>query len=209
MNSSEQWIRLAQILRPQGRKGEVLADLYTEFPEQFDTAGSVGLAPDGFAERSANGALESQPQPIEIVAHWLPVGRNAGRIVLQFAGVSSIEQAEALAGKEVVIRASERRELDDGSVYVADLVGARVLDGDTPVGVITEVLFPATSDGARKLEEAAPLLSVTSSEGDEILIPFASAYVVSVDLPNRLLRMNLPEGLVDVNRASRAEADTE
>lgn len=202
-HSSEKWIRLAQILRPQGRKGEVLADLYTDDPEQFATLTALFLAPDGFAEQSQTGQVASSPEPAQVVAHWLPVGRNSGRVVLQFAGVSSIEQAQTLAGKEVVILASERRALEDGSIYVSDLVGATVYDRDQPIGPITEVLFPATPDGSRKIEDAAPLLSVTSSEGDEILIPFASAYIDTVDVSARLVRMRLPEGLIEINRPSR------
>ena len=49
MDPTSQWIVLAQILRPQGRKGEVLADLFTDFPERFDEHPGVWLAPSGFA----------------------------------------------------------------------------------------------------------------------------------------------------------------
>lgn len=198
MQSSDQWIRLAQILRPQGRKGEVLAELYTEQTEYFDANATVALAPSGFAEGVSTGS----PGSAEVVGYWLPVGRNAGRIVLQFAGVSSIEAAEALAGKEVVIPAADRLPLTDGSVYVSDLVGAMVFDGELHVGEIEEVLFPATPDGARRLDEAVPLLKVTSPGGDEVLIPFASAYLVEVDLSHRTVRMQLPAGLLELNRGS-------
>ena len=201
MQSPEQWIRVAHILRPQGRKGEVLADLYTESPERFAHRPTVWIAEEGFAEMSGSEiSRSSAPQPAELIGHWMPVGRNAGRIVLHFAGVSSIEGAAALAGKEVIIRVSDRLPLEDGAVYVSDLIGASVLDNDVAVGAIRDVLFPATPDGSRKLEEAAPILSVSSAAGDEVLIPFAAAYVVEIDLPGRTVRMSLPAGLVDLNR---------
>ena len=208
-HSSERWIRLAHILRPQGRKGEVLADLYTDFPEQFATQPSLSLAPDGFAEKSENGMASGAVEPARLIAHWLPVGRNAGRVVLQFEGISSIEQAETLAGKELVIPASERRALEDGSVYVSDLIGVTVHDGDQPIGVVTEVLFPATPDGSRKVEDAVPLLSLSSADGDEILVPFASAYVEDLDLPAKILRMALPEGLTEINRTRSTDPHQE
>ena len=68
--------------------------------------------------------------------------------------------------------------LDDDSVYISELIGCTVYDGSTAVGVIADVQFPATADGTRRLDEAAPLLEVTSADGEEILIPFAKAFVV-------------------------------
>ena len=198
MASDASWVLLAHILRPQGRKGEVLADLFTDFPERFTEHPQVWLAPSGFAEDASASAT---PQPSEVTAHWLPTGRNAGRIVLHLAGITSINEAEALAGKEVVVPASERTPLEPGAVYISDILGATVFDHDTPIGTVQDMEFPTTPDGLRRLEDAAPLLSVLSPSGDEILIPFASSYIVEVDLPNRAVRMNLPEGLTDINRA--------
>ncbi len=110
MQSTPQWIVLAHILRPQGRKGEVLADLFTDFPERFAQHPRVWLAPAGLAASAPLDCPEknAQAQPAEIVSHWLPVGRNAGRIVLRFAGIDTIAQAANLAGKEVVVPLAER-----------------------------------------------------------------------------------------------------
>lgn len=198
MPSDAQWVVLARILRPQGRKGEVLADLLTDFPERFASHPRVWIAPQGFAD-SATAAPELARQ-IEVGSHWLPVGRNAGRIVLSFAGVDSIELAEELAGREVVVPASERVPLEAGAAYVSDLIGCRVYDRDSLVGVVEDVQFPATPDGTRRLEEAAALLSVRSAEGDEVLVPFASAFLVEIDTEAKAIRMELPGGLTGVNR---------
>lgn len=197
---SDGWIRVAHILRPQGRNGEVLADLYTDSPERFTSHQDVWLAPQGVAEGVAAHPGALTPEPAKIIAHWLPVGRNAGRIVLHFAGITSIGEAELLAGKEVLTRVEDRPQLEEGSVYVSELIGASVVDNGATVGVIREVLFPATPDGSRLLEEAAPLLSLISTEGEEVLIPFVSAFLVQIDLPARVVRMALPEGLLDLNR---------
>ena len=59
-----------------------------------------------------------------------------------------------------------------------------------------------TADGARRIDDAAPLLAVTSAEGDEILIPFAKAFLVSVDTEAKRIEMKLPEGLVEINRST-------
>jgi 16S rRNA processing protein RimM len=203
MQTAAQWIVLAHILRPQGRKGEVLADLFTDFPERFAQHPRVWLAPPGFAEspeaarRSGVAAL----QQLEVSAHWLPVGRNAGRIVLHFAGVNSIEQAEQLGGKEVLVPLAERLPLEPGATYISDLIGCTVYDRDQALGIVESVQFPTSPDGARRLEEAAPLLAVTSPQGDEVLIPFANEFILAIDLAAKSIRMALPEGLAEINTA--------
>lgn len=193
------WIVLAHLLRPQGRKGELLAELFTDFPERFRERKEVYLAPPGLEGEATRAA--------EVVSFWLPMGRNEGRIVLQFAGVDSITQAEELAGLEVVVADDERMPLDDESVYISDLVGCTVYDDSTAVGVITDVQFPATADGTRRLEEGAPLLEVFSADGHEILVPFAKAFVVGVDTKAKRVDMALPAGLLEVNRSSKPDRD--
>ena len=191
---SPAWIVLAHLLRPQGRRGEVLAELLTDFPERFEEQRRVYLAAPGFEGDSAN-AREA-----EVAGFWLPVGKNQGRIVLHFAGVDSISDAELLAGLEVIVPREERQALDEDSVYISELIGCTVYDGASAVGRVDDVQFATTADGSRRLEDAAPLLAVTSPEGDEILIPFAKAFLVAVDIEARRIDMNLPEGLVEVNR---------
>jgi 16S rRNA processing protein RimM len=199
MDSASQWIVLAHILRPQGRRGEVLADLLTDFPDRFNERPHVWLVPPGFAD-SNSGSQATITEPAEVAAHWMPIGRNAGRIVLQFAGVDSIEKAERLAGKEVVVPLAERVPLDEGAAYISDLVGCTVFDRGVALGVVEGVEFPTSPDGTRRLEEAAPLLAILSPEGDEILIPFASAFLLELDVAAKSIRMELPGGLAEINR---------
>jgi 16S rRNA processing protein RimM len=200
-DSPASWIVLAHVLRPQGRKGELLAELLTDFPERFDEKRRVFLASPNFAGE------EAQARAIEVVSFWLPVGKNEGRIVLQFAGIDSITAAEGIAGLDVIVPYEERLPLDDESEYISDLIGCTVYDGSDVVGVIDDVQFPSTPDGARRLAEAAPLLAVLSPDGDEILIPFAKAFLVGVNVKEKRVDMTLPEGLVEVNRANEPGSD--
>jgi 16S rRNA processing protein RimM len=190
------WIVLAHLLRPQGRKGEVLAELFTDFPERFEEQTRVFLAASGFAGE------ESEAQAAEVVAFWLPVGKNEGRIVLQFGGIDTISGAEAVAGLDVIVPQQERRPLDDDSVYISELIGCTVYDGAIAVGVVEDVQFATTADGARRLTDAAPLLEVESAAGDEILIPFVKAFLVTVNTESKRIEMKLPKGLVEINRIS-------
>ena len=136
------------------------------------------------------------------MAFWLPVGKNEGRVVLQFAGIDTISDAEAIAGQDVLVPREERLPLDEESVYISELIGCTVYDGSKPVGVVEDVQFAMTADGGRRLDDAAPLLAVTSPEGDEILIPFAKAFLVAVDTEAKRIDMTLPEGLIEVNRST-------
>jgi 16S rRNA processing protein RimM len=190
------WIVLAHLLRPQGRKGEVLAELFTDFPERFEEQTRVFLAASGFAGE------ESEARAAEVVAFWLPVGKNEGRIVLQFAGIDTISDAEVVAGLEVIVPREERRPLEDDSIYISELIGCTVYDGATAVGVVEDVQFATTADGARRLTDAAPLLEITSLAGDEILIPFVKAFLVAVDTVGKRIEMKLPDGLIEVNRST-------
>jgi 16S rRNA processing protein RimM len=189
------WITLAHLLRPQGRKGEVLAELFTDFPERFGDRSRVFLAKPGFA------GSELAARTVAVTSHWLPVGRNHGRIVLGFDGIDSINQAEELAGLDVLVPASERVELEDDAEYISDLIGCVVYDSGVAVGTVTDVEFPTTSDGTRRLEAAAPLLSVLTDAGDEVLIPYVQSFLVALLPEQKRIDMVLPAGLMDVNRS--------
>ena len=194
-----QWIVLAHILRPQGRRGEVLANLLTDFPERFSDNCRVYLAPENYT------GSEAHARHAEVRDFWLPVGKNSGRIVLHFAGIDSINQAETLSGLDVIIPESERPELDDDTSYISDLIGCTVYDHAAPttavaLGVVTDVQFTTTPDGNRRLEEVAPLLFIEADNGDEILIPFVKAFLISLDTDGKRIDMNLPPGLAEVNQ---------
>jgi 16S rRNA processing protein RimM len=194
MTEAPKWVVLAVVLRPQGRKGEVLAELLTDFPERFEGR-HVFLAAAGF-----DGPRE-KVRTADVTGYWLPVGRNQGRVVLKFEGVDTINDAETLNGLDVLVPFEERAALEDGASYISDLIGCAVLDGGVKIGVIEDVQFAMTSDGSRRLEESAPMLVVRDDAGDEILVPFAKAFVVTVDTVAKRVEMRLPAGLVDVNRS--------
>jgi len=190
------WTVLAHVLRPQGRKGEVLAELLTDFPERFSQRDQLFLAAPHFT-----GSPE-QARPISVTGHWLPVGRNHGRVVLSLAGIDSIEKAETLAGLEVIVPSAQRVELAADEEYIDDLMDCIVFDGGERIGTVSGVDFPTTPDGARRLAEAAPLLTVRTAQGDEILIPYVSSFLVSLSTADKRIEMNLPAGLLDLNRSN-------
>ncbi|HEY2038835.1 MAG TPA: ribosome maturation factor RimM [Edaphobacter sp.] len=194
-SESSLWVVLARLIRPQGRKGELLAELFTDFPDRLVGRQGLFLVPrDSVADPST-------ARPVAIISSWLPVGKNRGRVVLQLAGVDTISQAEEIAGLDVVVQDKDRISLEDGSVYVSDLIGCNLFDGADPVGQVTDVQFPSATDGTH-LSNAAPLLTVLREDGNEVLVPFVQAFVRSLDLTDRRLVMSLPIGLIDINNLS-------
>lgn len=202
MPAPTQWIVVASILRPQGRKGEVLADLLTDFPERFSADSRVYLGPPEFS------GPRSAARETKIKRFWLPVGKNAGRVVLHLDGFDSISQAELLNGLDVIVPAEERIELAPDEVYVSDLLGCRLYDVGSEIGEVTEIQFPATPDGLRRIEDVAPLLTVRTPDGDEVLVPFVKDFLLRLDTDAMRLEMRLPIGLVDLNKR-RVESQAE
>jgi 16S rRNA processing protein RimM len=114
-------------------------------------------------------------------------------LVLKFQGIDTISDAEPLLGAELQLPLSERAELEPGWTYLSDLIGCTVFDGEREIGEIKDVQFGAGE---------APLLVVSSKRQAGKLpyeIPFAEAYLEGLDLERRLVRMKLPEGLLEVN----------
>jgi len=191
------WIALARIMRPQGRKGEVLAELLTDYEldTQFRAGRLVSLAKSDATQPAPSSV------PLAIEEHWLPVGKNAGRIVLKLADHDTISQAELLSGLQVMVPAAELPSLEEDTYYVSDLVGCTLFNGDQPAGLVVDVQFAMSPDGKTRLPEAAPLLGIqllnSPADEDPILVPFVLAHLQSVDLAAKRITMNLPEGLLD------------
>jgi 16S rRNA processing protein RimM len=188
--SLESWVLLAHIVRPQGRRGEVLADIFTDFPEHFAKRKQLFLRPPA---KSKDDAMRA----VDVVTHWL----HKGRVVLKFAQVDSMTEAENLRGFDLVIPREARMPLTGDAVYVSDLLGMRVIDvsrgGSTNAGEITDV----------EPEGAGPaMLVIRTQAGEELLIPFVRAYLRRMDIEGGRVEMDLPEGLLTVQTSSQ---DTE
>jgi 16S rRNA processing protein RimM len=183
-------VLLARIRKPQGRKGEVFAEILTDFPDKFKERRQLWL----LSAQGSAAAAAVAPRQVELLNHWL----HKGGVVLHFAGVDSITAAEALKGMTVAIPREERAELGEDEVYVGDLIGCVLVDvaGAEPA-IVGEIENIDRSGGA------APLLVVRGAKG-EVLVPFTKSYLRKVDLVARRVEMELPAGLVDLSEAEEA-----
>ena len=175
------------MVKTQGRRGEVAAEILSDVPDRF-TVGMklLALPPEANASR----------RELEVEDLWL----HRRLLVLKFAGVDSISEAELLIGCELQVPRSQRSELQAGWNYVSDLVGCSVLDHAREIGRIEEVQFGAGE---------APLLIVRHGSAKPVEIPFAEAYLDGIDLERKQVRMKLPEGLLEVNAPLTGEEKRE
>lgn len=183
LTADQTWIHVAHLIRPQGRRGEVLAEILSDFPDRFAEMRNA------FLWRGDNRAVT----PILLENSWL----HKGKVVLKFAQVDSITAAEGLRGADLVISAAERRPLQSDEIYVSDLIGCECVDVSVNGELSPHVL--GTIWDVLRQEQTADLLIVANSDGIEYEIPFAKAYVLKIDLAGRRVEMNLPAGLLDVN----------
>ena len=178
MSSSGEFIVVARIVRPQGRHGEVLAEILTDFPEKFAQRSQLWLGDEN----------DFQPREYNLASHWF----HKGKVVMKFDGVDSISDAEILKGLLVQIPRNKRAELAGGEIYVGDLVGSVLVDVS---GKRHEI---GTIEDVRQGVGAAPLL-IVHERSQEYEIPFAEEFLVQFDVARKILEMKLPAGLLEVN----------
>jgi 16S rRNA processing protein RimM len=191
------WVLVARIIRPRGNKGEVLAELFTDFPARLSSRLQIFL-------RHA----ENEPRVISLQNFW--VDRNHPEHgIFHFEGCSSIDAAEKFRGLEVLIPLADRVKLPNGQYFVSDLIGCSVFETlvqetklaspacameEAPclLGSVRDVFFPGEGTAG------TPLLEVQTAAG-EILVPLAEDICRRIDVSARRIDVTLPEGLGDLN----------
>jgi 16S rRNA processing protein RimM len=182
---SGEFITLARVVKTQGRHGEVAVEVHSDVPDRFaEGMKLLALEKSGEARRD-----------LEVEGFW----PHKGLLVLKFRGVDSMSDAEELIGCELQVASSDRASLEQGWNYVSDLVGCVVLDHGLEIGRIEDVQFGAGE---------APLL-IVGAGGKKFDVPFAEAYLDAVDMSQRQMRMNLPEGMLEINAPMTAEEKQE
>lgn len=169
---SEDLIAIAKLAKPRGLRGEIVGDVLTDFPERFENLKRVIIV-----------RPNDETAEIEIEKFWF----QKGRIVLKFAGFDSIEAAETLRNSEICVPETEAVELEADEYFDWELVGCSVetVEGEL-IGTVKELMRTGGTE----------LLVVAGSE-KEYLIPFAETICTEVDVENKRIRIDAPEGLLD------------
>jgi 16S rRNA processing protein RimM len=191
---------VAHLLKPRGNKGELAAELLTDFPERLTNLQRVFLS---------NPKNTAEPTPIAVKHCWLS-HNHQGQAVFHFENVNSISDAEKLRGLDVLLPIDQRVTLPAGHYFVTDLLGCSVfeLPSAPPVlssaacslaqapsllGVVTDVQFPG------EIFPGTPLLAVETLRG-ELLIPLAEDICTRIDIIARRIDVVLPDGLRDLDQ---------
>ena len=198
---TQRWVIVARILRPRGNKGEVAAQLLTDFPERLTKLTEVFLGTSGPA-----GAAEPRLTPLK--SCWLSQNHK-GQAVFHFEGCNSISEAEKFRGLDVLLPIEKRVPLSAGQYFLDDLIGCLVFENfaepsivsSSPcslaiapslLGVVKDVQIPGEGVAG------TPILVVDTSAG-EILVPLAEDICRRIDTAARRIDVELPEGLRDLN----------
>lgn len=157
--------------RPRGNRGELTAESLSSRPDRFARLKDVRLVGDGSA--------------YQVEEVW----EHAGALVFKFRGVDSISDAEKLRGAEVQVPQAERVALEPGEYFHSDLIGCEVRDrlSGRVIGRVTN------------FEEygGPPLIEI---DGGQMLIPFVKAICVDIRPLEKLIQVDLPDGLEELDR---------
>lgn len=165
-------VAIARIIKVRGLRGETVGELLTDFPERFDeTEKVIALFPNG----------ERRDLKIENFRF------QKNRILLKFVGIDSIEQAETLRNVEICIPETEAVALADGEFFDWELHDCQVetVEGEK-IGLVKEVMRTGGTE-----------ILVVQGADKEYLIPFAETICVEVNVENKLIKVDPPEGLLE------------
>ncbi len=169
---------LAEIFRPRGVRGELIARSLTDIEGRLESLKQVNV-------QLANGT----DRAVELESVW----EHKGDWVLKFVGVDSMDAADEFRGADLWLPASQRASLPDGDYYQSDLIGCQVVDRNN--GQSVGVVQGWQQYGGPPLMEVK--LSAVNSNGREVLIPFVASEC-QVDLGAKAIRLSLPDGILDL-----------
>ena len=167
-------VAVARAVKTRGLKGEVVADLLTDFPERFEGLDRL-IAVDSSGGRRA----------VKLENYWF----QGDRIVLKFVGVDDPESARSLINTEFAVAEADRVKLPEDEFYDWELAGCVVETVDGRVlGKVREVM---KTGGVSNL--------IIDNQGEhEYLVPMAASIVLHVDVSEKRIRVDPPEGLLDL-----------
>ena len=175
------WMEIGSIVGAQGIKGEVKVYPNSDFPERFERAG----------ERWLWGSQDTEPRSIQLEKGYAIPGK--GLYVVQLAGTRDRNQAEQLRGTMLLLPITSRPKLAVGEYHSQDLIDLPVFHQETGVeiGIVGDI-FTA---GHQILVVKAP---IGNGKTTEVMIPFVTAIVPTVDIPNRRIEILPPPGLLEL-----------
>jgi 16S rRNA processing protein RimM len=164
---------IARAVRTHGLKGEIVAELLTDFPGRFeDLEELILVSPSG--DRNV----------VQLEDSWF----QKDRVVLKLAGCDDVDSAKQFVGYEFAVEESERVPLEEDEFYDWELEGCTVKVGDKSIGQVRSVMRTGGTE----------ILVITDDSGKEQLVPLAAEIVVEIDKAARVILIDPPDGLLDL-----------
>jgi 16S rRNA processing protein RimM len=170
---SDDLVVIARGVRTHGLKGEIVAELLTDFPGRFeDLEELILVSPSG--DRNV----------VQLEDSWF----QKDRVVLKLAGCDDVDSAKQFVGYEFAVEESERVPLEEDEFYDWELEGCTVKVGDKSIGQVRSVMRTGGTE----------ILVITDDSGKEQLVPLAAEIVVEIDKAARVILIDPPDGLLDL-----------
>ena len=170
---SDDLVVIARAVRTHGLKGEIVAELLTDFPERFEELEELILvSPSG--ERK--------------VVQLEDYRFQKDRVVLKLAACDDVDSAKLLVGYNFAVEESDRVPLEEDEFYDWELEGCTVKVGDKSIGQVRSVLRTGGPE----------ILVISDEAGNEHLVPLAASIVVEIDPEAKTIVVDPPEGLLEL-----------
>jgi len=164
---------VARAVRTRGLKGELVAELLTDFPERFESLEElIAVSPDG------------ERQTVKLENFWF----QNGRVILKIESFDDVDSARVFIGFDFAVPEAERVQLEADEYYDWELEGCTVstVDGDS-VGIVSSIMKTGGTE----------ILVVSDAEGER-LVPLAASIVKDIDRANKRILIDPPPGLFEL-----------
>ncbi len=170
---SDDLVVIARAVRTHGLKGEIVAELLTDFPERFEELEELILvSPSG------------DRKMVQLEDHWF----QKDRVVLKLADCDHVDSAKQLVGHDFAVEESDRVPLEEDEFYDWELEGCTVKVGEKSIGQVRSVMRTG----------GAEILVIADEAGNEHLVPLAASIVVEIDPAAKSIVVDPPEGLLEL-----------
>jgi len=179
-NGEPIYLVVGYLRRAHGVRGEMVMEVHTDFPERLEPKTKVFVGGD------------YQPMTIAAVR-----GHSEG-LLIKLEGLDTPEAASRYRNQLVYVTAADRPKLPEGRYYHHELIGFDVVDeAEKSMGRLTEIMQTGAND----------VYVVTRPDASEILVPVVPSVVLSIETEHRLIRVHVPDGLIEEPAAGLGDRD--
>lgn len=164
------YLVIGHLRKPHGISGEIAMQVLTDFPERLHKGKKVYLG-DSYL-------------PVKIMnIRW-----KQKLMLLTFEGYSQREKVADLTNLDVFVKSKGLPSLPNGEYYHHELIGLSVFQGDSNLGVISEILITGAND----------VYIIKRLDGTELLLPAIESVISNIDLDTKRMQVVIPEGFLDL-----------